>query len=600
MALMNPNRAFSEAYAEEANVTNTRITGSEILVRSLIEEGVDVVFGMPGGAILHTYDVLLDFPIKNVLCRHEQGATHAAEGYARASGRPGVVMITSGPAATNAITGIADAHTDSCPIVVFTGQVSTDAIGNDAFQEANIIGMTLACTKHSFLVRNTGELARIIKEAFHIARTGRPGPVLIDLPKDVLMGTADYQGYPESVSLRGYNPTQNGHHRQIVKAAERLAAAKRPIIYGGGGIIASGGHQEVKQLAELTQTPVTLTLMGLGGFPASHPLWLGMLGMHGSYAANMAMVEADLIVAIGSRFDDRVTCKLDEFAQHCEIIHIDIDPSNIKKTVRVDIPIVGDVKMVLEKLNQELATMDTDWRALHAPWLVRTAGWQTQRPVSYEPVEGKILPQQAIEEIYQVTRPYDPIVTTGVGQHQMWAAQYFRFETARRFLTSGGLGTMGYGFPAALGAQACYPDRLVIDIDGDGSFQMTSQELATAKQYNLKTKIFIINNQYLGMVRQWQELFFDQRYTQVDLQVQPDLVRLAEAYGVAAFRAEHPAELRPVIEKALAVDGPVLVDIRVEREENVFPMVPAGRGLKDTITDGKSASLGCFPSLRKV
>jgi acetolactate synthase-1/2/3 large subunit len=565
-----------------------RLTGSEILMRALLEEDVDVIFGMPGGAIIHTYDVLRDYPIQHVLCRHEQGATHAAEGYARVTGRPGVVLITSGPAGTNAITGIADAYMDSCPLVVFTGQVPTNAIGNDAFQEANIIGMTLACTKHSFLVNRTADLARTVKEAFHIARTGRPGPVVVDLPKDVLMGRATFDGYPRTVSIRGYHPTENGHMLQIKRAAEKIARARRPVIYGGGGIVHSGGGAEVRELAELTRTPVTLTLMGLGAFPGTHPLWLGMLGMHGTYQANMAMSEADLIVAIGARFDDRVTCKLDEFARDCEIVHIDIDPSSIKKTVKVDVPIVGDVKSVLEQLNRQLAEVDQDWAARHAGWLETIEGWRQEHPLS-EQTRGDgefIRPQQAIAEIYNVTHPHDPIVTTGVGQHQMWVAQHFHFDGPRRLVTSGGLGTMGYGFPAAVGAQAAFPDRLVIDIDGDGSFQMTCQELATVRQSNLPVKIYIINNQYLGMVRQWQELFYDNRYTEVDLEVQPDLVKLAEAYGITALRAERPDELRSVIERSVEIDGPVLVDIRVAREENVFPMVPAGGALKDMLTDG--------------
>jgi acetolactate synthase-1/2/3 large subunit len=523
-----------------------------------------------------------------VLCRHEQGATHAAEGYARVTGRPGVVLITSGPAATNSITGIADAYMDSCPLVVLTGQVPTASIGNDAFQETNIIGLTLACTKHSFLVRQTADLARTVKEAFHIAATGRPGPVVVDLPKDVLMGRAVFDGYPRSVSIRGYRPTEHGHMLQIKRAAERIARARRPVIYGGGGIVHSGGAAAVRELAELTHTPVTLTLMGLGAFPGTHPLWLGMLGMHGTYQANMAMAEADLIVAVGARFDDRVTCKLDDFARDCEVIHIDIDPSSIKKTVKVDIPIVGDVKTVVDRLNQQLREAGQDWAGQHAEWLETIEGWRRGHPLSDQTRGGgdHILPQRAIAEIYDVTRSHDPIVATGVGQHQMWTAQHFHFDAPRRLVTSGGLGTMGYGFPAALGAQAAFPERLVIDIDGDGSFQMTCQELATAKQADLAVKVYVINNRYLGMVRQWQELFFDRRITEVDLEVQPDLVKLAEAYGVAGLRAERPDELRPVLERSLAIDGPVLVDIRVTREANVFPLVPVGCGLRDMLTAG--------------
>jgi acetolactate synthase-1/2/3 large subunit len=575
-----------------------KLTGSETFLKCLVEEGVDVVFGHPGGAILHAYDVLCDYPLTHILCRHEQGATHAAEGYARVTGRPGVVIVTSGPAGTNTVTGIADAYMDSCPIVVFTGQVPTAVIGNDAFQEADVVGMTRTCTKHNFLVKSTEDLPQTIKEAFHIAATGRPGPVHIDLPKDVIMGRAEYKGYPSDVSIRGYHPVYEGHMGQIKKAAALIAEAKRPVVYGGGGIIHSGAANEVLEFAEITSMPVTLTLMGLGGFPANHTLWLGMLGMHGTYRANMAMVETDLMIAIGSRFDDRVTGKLDEFAQNCKIIHIDIDPSSIKKNVHVDIPIVGDVKNVLEKLNGELRKKERDWASDLAPWLEKISKWEASHPLTYEQVPGKILPQQAIEEIYNVTKDFDPIVSTGVGQHQMWTAQYYHFENPRRFLTSGGLGTMGYGFPAALGAQAAFPDKLVINIDGDGSFQMTLQELATVKQFNLKVKTFVINNMYLGMVRQWQQLFYGRRYSEVDLEVHPDFVMLAESYGVAGLRCEHPDELRGVLEKALEIDGPVLVDIRVVREENVYPMIPAGAALKDILNVGEKVPEKLFQGWR--
>lgn len=575
-----------------------RLTGSEIFIKCLVEEGIDVMFGIPGGAILHAYDVICDYPVTHILCRHEQGATHAAEGYARVTGRPGVVVVTSGPAGTNTVTGIADAYMDSCPIVVFTGQVPTAVIGNDAFQEADIIGMTRTCTKHNFLVKKTEDLAGAIKEAFHIASTGRPGPVHVDLPKDVIMGRAEYKGYPSEVSIRGYNPVYEGHMGQIKKAAALMAHAKRPVIYGGGGIIHSGAHDELLELAEMTSTPVTLTLMGLGAFPASSPLWLGMLGMHGTYRSNMAMVETDLMIAIGSRFDDRVTGRLDEFAKNCKIIHIDIDPSSIKKNVKVDIPIVGDVKNVLLKLNAEVRKIKRDWKSDLAPWLEQIDKWEASHPLTYKPVSGKILPQQAIEEIFNATKDHDPIVSTGVGQHQMWTAQHYHFERPRRFLTSGGLGTMGYGFPAAMGAQAAYPDKLVIDIDGDGSFQMTTQELATVKQFNLKVKAFVINNMYLGMVRQWQQLFYSSRYSEVNLEVHPDLVKLAEAYGVAGLRAEHPDELRGVIDKALEIDGPVVVDIRVEREENVYPMIPAGAALKEILDVGEKVPEKLFQGWR--
>jgi acetolactate synthase-1/2/3 large subunit len=563
------------------------LTGSEIFIKCLVEEGVDVVFGIPGGAILHAYDVLVDYPITHILCRHEQGATHAAEGYARVTGRPGVVMVTSGPGATNTVTAITDALMDSIPIVVFTGQVPTLVMGADAFQEADTAGITRACTKHNTVVKRTSDLPQAIKEAFHIAGTGRPGPVLVDLPKDTIMGRAEFTGHPKDVSIRGYKPPYEGDPDLIKEAAALIAEAKRPVIYGGGGIINADGHEEVRELAEITSTPVTITLMGLGGFPASNPLWLGMLGMHGTYWSNMAMMETDLMIAVGSRFDDRVTGKLDEFAQNCKVIHIDIDPSSINKNVPADVGIVGDVKGVLVELNEELRKIDRDWEADHAPWLEQIAKWKEAHPLRYESLPDVIMPQRAIQEIYEATKDHDPIVSTGVGQHQMWTAQYFHLERPRRFLTSGGLGTMGYGFPAAMGAQAAFPDKLVIDIDGDGSFMMTLQELATIKQFNLKVKIYIINNTYLGMVRQWQQLFYSRRYSEVGLEVHPDFVALAESFGVAGLRAEHPDELRSVIEKSLEIDGPVVVDIRVAKEENVFPMIPAGAALGDILDVGE-------------
>jgi acetolactate synthase-1/2/3 large subunit len=556
--------------------------GADILVESLLKEGVETIFGHPGGAILPINDALYSGKIRHILTRHEQGAVHMAEGFARATGRPGVVLVTSGPGGTNVVTGLTNALMDSTPIVVITGQVPTAVIGNDAFQEADIVGITRSCTKHNYLVRDVKDLARTIKEAFYIASTGRPGPVLVDIPKDVSTASCEF-AYPESVTLRGYKPTIAGHAGQIRRAAEMIAAAQRPILYAGGGVIHSGAAAELRQLGELTATPVTNTLMGLGGFPGVHKGWLGMLGMHGTVAANTAMDAADLVVAIGARFDDRVTGNLEEFCVGAKFIHIDIDPSSIGKNVRVDLPIVGDVKHCLRRLLEELRSMDKDWQGEHQAWLAQVEEWKTKHPLQYtqEP-EGELLPQFVCTQIYEATQG-KAIITTEVGQHQMWAAQFYHCTQPRQFITSGGLGTMGFGFPAAIGAQVAIPDAVVIDIAGDGSFQMTLQELATAVQYNLPVIVAILNNHSLGMVRQWQQFFYDGRYADTSLEVSPDYVKLAEAYGAVGLRATRADEVRPVLEEAIRVRRPVVIDFVVKLMENVFPMSPSGGSIKDML-----------------
>ena len=556
-----------------------KLTGAQIVIQSLIKEGVNIIFGLPGGAIIDVYDALYDSPIKHILVRHEQAAIHAADGYARATGRVGVAMVTSGPGATNTVTGLATAYMDSIPIVVFTGQVPTKLIGNDAFQEADIVGITRPCTKHNFLVKDVNELAKTIKEAFYIAGSGRPGPVLIDLPKDVQQAKAEFE-YPKEVRLAGYNPKYKAHIGQVKKAAQLIASARRPVIYAGGGVIYSkGANEELRRLAEGFSMPVTNTLMGLGGFPGNHPLWLGMLGMHGTYRANMAVIHCDVLIGIGARFDDRVTGKLEEFAPDAKIVHIDIDPASISKNVIVDVPIVGDCRDALLKLNQALSNINIDWEDKHRDWLEQIEEWKKEHVLSYnQPEGGPLKPQYVIEKLYELTKG-KAIVSTEVGQNQMWAAQYYKFDRPRTFLTSGGLGTMGYGFPAAIGAQAAFPEKLVIDIAGDGSIQMNIQELATAVSYRLPVKVAILNNGYLGMVRQWQQLFYRGRYSQTSLEYSPDFVKLAEAYGAVGLRATKPDEVEATIKEALSKDAPVFIDFVIEREENVYPMVPAGAPL---------------------
>lgn len=555
--------------------------GAEIFVESLIREGVDTVFGYPGGAVLNIYDVLYETPqIKHFLTRHEQGAVHAADGYARASGKPGVCLVTSGPGATNTVTGIATAYMDSIPLVVFCGQVPTMMIGNDAFQEADIVGITRPCTKYSYLVNDVKDLAKIVKEAFCIATSGRPGPVVVDLPKDILANKIEAV-FPERADIRGYKPTYGGHIEQIKKVAKAIAKAKKPVIYAGGGVILSGAADELKEFAEITQIPVTNTLMGLGGFPGTNPLSLGMLGMHGTYRANMAVHNTDLLIAIGSRFDDRVTGKLDEFAVNAKIIHIDIDPTSISKNVQVDIPIVGDVKDVLKKLNHILKDEKKDWKKITKEWLAQIEAWKKTYHLKYN--RGKeIKPQYVVEKIYEVSKG-EAIISTEVGQNQMWAAQYYKFDKPRTLLTSGGLGTMGYGFPAAIGAQVAFPDKLVFDIAGDGSIQMNIQELSTAVHYKLPVKVAILNNHYLGMVRQWQELFYDRRYSHTPLLDVPDFVKLAEAFGAVGLRATKPEEVEAVLKEAIAIPKPVLIDFEVTPEENVYPMVPAGAPISNML-----------------
>ncbi len=564
-----------------------KLTGAEILLESLKKEAVKVVFGYPGGVILNIFDLLHDEKdIRLILTRHEQGAVHAADGYARSSGKPGVALVTSGPGATNTVTGIATAYMDSIPMVVFTGQVPTFLIGNDAFQEADIVGITRPCTKYNILVKDVGELAMAIKEGFYIATTGRPGPVVIDLPKDVTSSKADYN-YPDKVYIRSYNPTYEGNKWMIEKAAHEIAKAKKPVIIAGGGCVSSGASAELREFAEYSQLPVTMTLMGLGSFPGSHELSLGMLGMHGTYYANRSIQDSDLLIAIGMRFDDRVTGKIEGFAPNAKIIHIDIDPTSIRKNVAVDVPIVGDVKRVLTQLNRFMKESSFEqWDEIRKSWLKQIAQWKKERPLSYTFLKDVIKPQYVIERIHEITEG-DAIITTEVGQNQMWAAQFFKFDKPRKWLTSGGLGTMGYGFPAAIGAQIANPGKLVIDIAGDGSIQMNIQELATAVIYKLPVKVAILNNRYLGMVRQWQELFYQERYSHTNLDVVPDFVELAHAYKAVGLRAEKPSEVDPVLKEAFRVKQPVMMDFVIDWKEKVYPMVPAGATIDNMLFEEK-------------
>ena len=560
-----------------------KLTGAQILFKVLQEEGVEVIFGYPGGAVLDIYDEMGKHQdIKHILVRHEQAAVHAADGYARVSGKVGVCIATSGPGATNTVTGIATAYMDSIPLVVFTGQVPTKLVGSDAFQEVDIVGITRSCTKHNYLVTDVNDLARIVKEAFYIARTGRPGPVLVDIPKDVQQAVTKYEPIGE-VKLRSYKPVYKPNVKQLRKAISLIKRSKRPLILSGGGVVHSRAYEELTVFAEKIKSPVASTLMGLGSFPPDSPLWLGMVGMHGTYAANMATGECDLLIGIGVRFDDRVTGKVDTFAPNAKIIHIDIDPTSIQKNVPVTVPVVGDCKIALSTLNKlldEEGLGDVD--EMRKEWLDRIEEWKKSKPLTYKQEKDEIKPQYVIETLYELTKG-EAIIATEVGQNQMWTAQFYKFHKPNHFITSGGLGCMGYGFPASIGAKVACPDKIVVDIAGDGSIQMNIQELATAVQNNIHVKVIILNNSYLGMVRQWQELFYEKRYTHTYLSYAPDFVKLAEAYGAVGMRATKPEEVKPILEKALSIQNVVLVDIRIPPEEKVFPMVPAGSPITEMI-----------------
>ncbi len=566
-------------------VVSEERSGANILVESLIRQGVEVVFGYPGGAVLPIYDALFGVErLRHILVRHEAGAAHAAEGYARSTGKPGVVLVTSGPGATNALTGIADAYMDSIPLVVITGQVPTALIGSDAFQEADTIGLSRHCTKHNYLVKNPRELAAVIDEAFQIATTGRPGPVLIDIPKDVQIAMAPWDDAPVQRRQR-YDPRTVGLPEEISEAVEMIAAAKAPVFYTGGGIINSGPRatELLRKFQETIGAPVTSTLMGLGAFPADHPDWLGMLGMHGTYEANLAMNQADLIICLGARFDDRVTGRLDAFAPNSKKIHVDIDRASINKTVRVDLPIIGDCATVMEQILDAWGSRKANDLAA---WKARVETWREKKSLSFPLSDKAIMPQLAIERLFELTKDKSPIISTEVGQHQMWAAQHFHFYGPNKWLTSGGLGTMGYGLPAAIGAQVGNPDALVIDIAGDASIQMNIQEMGTATQYRLPVKIFILNNEWMGMVRQWQELTYESRYSQSYSDSLPDFVKLAAAYGWKGIRIESESELDAGIQAMIDYPGPVIVDCLVAKESNCFPMIPSGASHTEMILYG--------------
>ncbi len=553
-----------------------KLKGAQIIIESLNKEGVEVMFGYPGGVVIPIFHYLFDAPFRFILSRHEQGAVHAADGYARATGKPGVVIATSGPGATNLVTGIATANMDSIPLVIFTGQVSTETIGNDAFQEADVTGITRPITKHNYLVNDVKDLPRVIKEAFHIATTGRPGPVLIDVPVNISNAETEYD-YPDRVNLRSYKPVYEGHAGQIKKACKLIEQAKRPVVYAGGGVVISNAFEELREFIKKTGIPITTTLLGLGIYPETDPLSLEMLGMHGTYYANHAVHESDLLIAIGARFDDRVTGKITEFIPEAKVIHIDIDPASVSKSVQVDVPIVGNAKNVLKEMNKIVAAPCID------EWVSHLEKMKKENPLTYVDSDASIKPQYVVEKIYELTKG-DAIICTEVGQNQMWAAQFYKYTQPRSFISSGGLGTMGFGFPAAIGAQLGRPDKRVIDIAGDGSIQMNIQEMIVAVQHRLPVIIAILNNGFLGMVRQWQQLFYDKRYSHTCINCQPDFVKLAEAYGAVGIRVDKKEDVIPAIEKALSItDTPILLDFHIDREENVYPMVPAGKSVKEII-----------------
>jgi acetolactate synthase-1/2/3 large subunit len=556
-----------------------KLTGAQIVLKALKDQGVGHIFGYPGGAVLPIYDeIFQQEDVEHILVRHEQGATHAAEGYARSTGKCGVVLVTSGPGATNAVTGLTDALMDSIPMVCITGQVATHLIGNDAFQEADTVGITRPCTKHNYLVKSVDDLARIIHEAFHVATSGRPGPVVIDIPKDIQFALGKYVK-PETVRHKTYQPQIKGDMEAIKQAVDLIAGAKKPLFYTGGGVINSGpkASQLLREFVKLTGFPITSTLMGLGSYPSADAQWLGMLGMHGTYEANLAMHDCDVMINIGARFDDRITGLLEKFAPNSKKIHVDIDPSSINKNVMVDVGIVGDVAHVLEDMLRVYKSRSSEPdKAAMKKWWAEIEGWRARKCLAYTPDKKSIKPQYAVERLYELTKGKDTYITTEVGQHQMWAAQYYRFEDPNRWMTSGGLGTMGYGIPAAVGVQVAHPKSLVIDIAGEASVQMTMQELSTAVQYRLPIKIFILNNEYMGMVRQWQELLHGGRYSSSYSEALPDFVKLAEAYGATGIRAESPDELDDAIKKMIATDGPVIFDCIVTKDENCFPMIPSG------------------------
>lgn len=558
-----------------------KLTGAQILLRVLKDEGVDIIFGYQGAAVMDIYHELVKTDIRHVAVRHEQAAIHAADGYARSCGKVGVCLVTSGPGATNTVTGIANAYMDSIPVVILTGQVPTQLIGNDAFQEVDIVGITRPCTKHNYLVSQIEDLAKTVKEAFHIARSGRPGPVLVDLPKNMINSKILYKE-PEKVSVRSYNPTYNPNMKQLQKVVKLVAEAERPMIFAGGGVILSKGSKELTQFARKIQAPVTMSLMGLGAFPGSDPLSLGMIGMHGTYRANMCSGASDLIIAVGVRFDDRVTGKTEAFASQAKIVHIDIDPTSIRKNIPVAVPVVGDCKITLGHLNRLVTEVKLgNLKKKRSAWFKQIQDWKDTNPLAYDQ-KDTIKPQYVVEKLYELTKG-KAIVTTEVGQNQMWAAQYYLFDKPSHFITSGGLGTMGFGFPAAIGAQIAFPNKLVIDIAGDGSIQMNIQEMATAVQCNLPIKIVILNNGYLGMVRQWQELFYDKCYACTGMEASPDFIKLAEAYGAVGLRAVKPAEVETVLKEGLSIPKPVIMDFVVEPEECVYPMVPAGAPITEML-----------------